>query len=64
MIEKVVRDIQFRVEECGEDLRSAAESSTREIVSFHVSRNLQEQEDFIKSVITVSLLSFPTVESE
>lgn len=64
MIEKVVRDIQFRVEECGEDLRSAAESSIREIVSFHVSRNLQEQEDFIKSVITVSLLSFPTVESE
>ena len=64
MIEKVVRDIQFRVEECGEGLRSAAESSTREIVSFHVSRNLQEQEDFIKSVITVSLLSFPTVESE
>lgn len=64
MLEKVVRDIQFRVEECGEDLRSAAESSTREIVSFHVSRNLQEQEDFIKSVITVSLLSFPTVESE
>lgn len=63
MIEKVVRDIQFRVEECGEDLRSAAESSTREIVSFHVSRNLQEQEDFIKSVITVSLLSFPTVKN-
>lgn len=63
MLEKVVRDIQFRTEECSEDLRSAAESSTKEIVSFHVSRNLQEQEDFIKSVITVSLLSFPTVKN-
>lgn len=55
MLEKVVREIQFRVED-GENLKDATIGAAMEIIPYHISRNDEEQKELIDSVITPETL--------
>lgn len=52
MLEKVVRDIQLRLENDDESIKEATVEAAKEIIPYHISRNDEEQKDFIDSVIT------------
>lgn len=55
MLEKVVRDMQFRMED-GDDIVSATREAAMDVIPFHISRNDDEQREFIDAVLTPELL--------
>ena len=55
MLEKVVRDMQFRIED-GDDVVTATREAAIDIIPFHISRNDDEQREFIDAVLTPEIL--------